>query len=104
MVHLVRPQKGAEQLSLCTGLPGKNGRVIPGKWLKTPLAELDTLVFQLEARVKHTGKEGQDQMDPLGFEPRAFRMRSGCDTTTQWAREYKIVYINTLALWWNCEI
>jgi hypothetical protein len=22
------------------------------------------------------------KMDPLGFEPRAFRMRSGCDTTT----------------------
>ena len=22
------------------------------------------------------------QMDTLGFEPRAFRMRSGCDTTT----------------------
>ena len=22
------------------------------------------------------------EMDPLGFEPRAFRMRSGCDTTT----------------------
>jgi len=21
-------------------------------------------------------------MDPLGFEPRAFRMRSGCDATT----------------------
>ena len=25
-------------------------------------------------------------MDTLGFEPRAFRMRSGCDTTTPCAR------------------
>ena len=25
---------------------------------------------------------GIKEMDPLGFEPRAFRMRSGCDTTT----------------------
>ena len=82
VVHLVHPQKGAEQLSLYTGLPGKVGRVIPGKLLKTPPAELGTLVFHWETRVKHTGKDGQDQMDPLGFEPRAFRMRSGCDTTT----------------------
>ena len=28
-------------------------------------------------------------MDPLGFEPRAFRMRSGCDTTTPCARTQK---------------
>ena len=27
-------------------------------------------------------------MDTLGFEPRAFRMRSGCDTTTPCAPEY----------------
>ena len=26
------------------------------------------------------------KMDALGFEPRAFRMRSGCDTTTPCAR------------------
>ena len=26
------------------------------------------------------------KLDPLGFEPRAFRMRSGCDTTTPCAR------------------
>ena len=28
-----------------------------------------------------------DKMDTLGFEPRAFRMRSGCDTTTPCALE-----------------
>ena len=27
------------------------------------------------------GEEGHQEVDPLGFEPRAFRMRSGCDTT-----------------------
>ena len=31
---------------------------------------------------KGTDNECQEQMDTLGFEPRAFRMRSGCDTTT----------------------
>ena len=29
----------------------------------------------------------QNRMDTLGFEPRAFRMRSGCDTTTPCALE-----------------
>jgi hypothetical protein len=29
-----------------------------------------------------------ETMDTLGFEPRAFRMRSGCDTTTPCARAY----------------
>ena len=28
------------------------------------------------------------EMDTLGFEPRAFRMRSGCDTTTPCALEW----------------
>ena len=30
----------------------------------------------------HFGARRPRKMDTLGFEPRAFRMRSGCDTTT----------------------
>ena len=34
----------------------------------------------------HVEFHGLEKMDTLGFEPRAFRMRSGCDTTTPCAR------------------
>ena len=34
------------------------------------------------------GSRGHKDMDTLGFEPRAFRMRSGCDTTTPCALVY----------------
>ena len=33
---------------------------------------------------------GVGKMDTLGFEPRAFRMRSGCDTTTPCALEIEV--------------
>ena len=53
--------------------------------------------MQNEARsrtqtVKSAGSSstiGMD-MDTLGFEPRAFRMRSGCDTTTPCALDAKL--------------
>ena len=32
------------------------------------------------------GMRSMQKMDTLGFEPSAFRMRSGCDTTTPCAR------------------
>ena len=32
-------------------------------------------------------------MDTLGFEPRAFRMRSGCDTTTPCALEENMLAV-----------
>ena len=43
-------------------------------------------------------------MDTLGFEPRAFRMRSGCDTTTpcaQWSWRLKSSLIAT-ECWFVC--
>ena len=39
-------------------------------------------------------------MDPLGFEPRAFRMRSGCDTTTPYAPDHvfsRVVFVREAA-------
>ena len=43
----------------------------------------------------------QGQMDTLGFEPRAFRMRSGCDTTTpcaQCCKAYAALYPSILLM------
>ena len=37
------------------------------------------------APLQHTS----NRMDTLGIEPRAFRMRSGCDTTTACALEWR---------------
>ena len=37
-------------------------------------------------------------MDTLGFEPRAFRMRSGCDTTTPCAQHRPCVYVDRVRI------
>ena len=37
------------------------------------------------------------KMDTLGFEPRAFRMRSGCDTTTPCARLLRVMAYRSYA-------
>ena len=57
--------------------------------ISTP--DLDWRLRVLFSRVDHILENIQPhavkaQMDTLGFEPRAFRMRSGCDTTTPCAR------------------
>ena len=44
------------------------------------------------------GDEGFRNMDTLGIEPRAFRMQSGCDTTTPCAPEHDSQEALALAL------
>ena len=47
------------------------------------------VAFQCESRARQRRREPSvhsNVMDTLGFEPRAFRMQSGCDTTTPCAR------------------
>ena len=41
------------------------------------------------------------QMDTLGFEPRAFRMRSGCDTTTPCALEHRFISEISIDVCWT---
>ena len=50
-----------------------------------PLHHIHLLILRLLPRAK---VEGLEPLDTLGFEPRAFRMRSGCDTTTPCALEW----------------
>ena len=50
-----------------------------------PLHHIHLFILRLLPRAK---LEGLQPLDTLGFEPRAFRMRSGCDTTTPCALEW----------------
>ena len=43
-------------------------------------------VWEQEYRTKETRNLVLEEMDTLGIEPRAFRMQSGCDTTTPCAQ------------------
>ena len=50
-----------------------------------PLHHIHLFILRLLPRAK---LEGLQPLDTLGFEPRAFRMRSGCDTTTPYALKW----------------
>ena len=48
----------------------------------------------MRACVRESNVSDGVKMDTLGFEPRAFRMRSGCDTTTPCARLDELLVLN----------
>ena len=56
---------------------------------------------------KSAPSEALQKMDTLGFEPRAFRMRSGCDTTTPCAQmmnpESARIRVPSYIIWIMCR-